>query len=166
MVLYYVVPNMQLIQQDKSMSCWYASAMMVIEWRRRVKQMTELAHPDPSQVATWRILYGDNTGITNDRIRRFAADLGLVAVPPLSPHPNTLQSWLMQYGPLWVNGKSHITVIAGIREGNGKHEVLVYDPALSKRMGEWRPLYEWYAIDGHSGRDTGADVTAVFLHAP
>ena len=53
----YVVPKMKLIPQDKKMSCWYASGMMLIEWRRQTKMMSEAAHPDPSQVEKWQKLY-------------------------------------------------------------------------------------------------------------
>ena len=30
----YLVPGMKLIAQQKNMSCWYASAQMVIQWKR------------------------------------------------------------------------------------------------------------------------------------
>lgn len=163
----YTVPNMKLIPQDKTMSCWYASGMMVIEWRRRKTRMTELAHPDPSQVAKWQKLYKDNTGITNAKIMSFARDLGLKAVPPMSPTVAAIENWLRTYGPLWVNGKRHITVIAGIRDTGAETEALVFDPANSaKRMGEWKGLAKWYITDPHSGRDSSGEVRTVFLHAP
>jgi hypothetical protein len=163
----YVVPGMKLIPQDRTMSCWYASGFMLIEWRRRRTLMTERAHPDPSQVARWGKLYDANTGITNKMIADFAADLGLRMVPPMSPTTEGILQWLIQHGPLWVNGKSHITVIAGIRDAAGGHEVLVFDPAMPAKVhGEWRKLSTWYALDGHSGRDTGSDVQTVFLYVP
>jgi hypothetical protein len=66
-----------------------------------------------------------------------------------------------------VNGISHITVIAGIRDTHGDLEVLVYDPALPhKKHGEWRKLREWYVLDSHSGRDTSDAVETVFLRMP
>jgi hypothetical protein len=165
--MHYVIPDMKLIAQDKTMSCWYASGMMLIEWRRRRKRMTEARHPDPSQVKKWSKLYDQNTGITNKIIEDFAQDLGLEAVPPMSPTPEAIQVWLSKYGPLWVNGVSHITVIAGIKDDNGNLEVLVYDPALPhKEQGEWRSLRDWYVLDRHSGRDVSNEVETVFLHAP
>ena len=163
----YEVPNMRLIPQDKTMSCWYAAGQMIIKWRRRSLRMTELAHPDPSQVKRWKKLYNDNTGITNAKIIAFARDLGLRAVPPLSPTPGLILSWLKTYGPLWVNGKRHITVIAGIKKVKEKYKVLVFDPALSSMpLGEWRGLEDWYINDNHSGRDTSGGVRTVFLYAP
>ncbi len=163
----YTVPNMKLIPQDKTMSCWYASGMMLIKWRRRSRQMTEQAHPDPSQVAKWQSLYKDNTGITNAKIMNFARDLGLKAVPPMSPTVDTILNWLRTYGPLWVNGKYHITVIAGIRDTGTDTEVLVFDPAKpAKLKGEWRSLIKWYISNPHSGRDTASAVKTVFLYMP
>lgn len=165
--MFYVVPHMKLIPQDMEMSCWYASGQMLIEWRRRISQSSELAHPDPSQVRRWSSLYDVNTGITNGQIRAFAHDLGLVLVPPLSPTAEALLQWLKTYGPLWVNGRSHITVIAGIRDPLGDVEVLVYDPAKPDRPeGEWRSVKQWYIDDDHSGRDTSDQVETVFLHVP
>ena len=158
--MHYVVPGMRLIPQDKEMSCWYACAMMLVHWRRNHLQMTEAVHPDPSQVARWQGLYRANPGITNEQLVALARDLGLELIPPMSPSPQLIHSWLVQYGPLWVNGVAHITVIAGIRES----EVLVFDPARSTKIhGEWRSLAGWYVQDRHSGRDVSGAVQAVFL---
>jgi len=163
----YTVASMKLIPQAKNMSCWYASGMLVIDWRRNSKQMTQLDHPDPSQVEEWQKLYNDNTGISNAKIMDFARDLGLRAVPPMSPTSEAIANWLRSYGPLWVNGKLHITVIAGIRDSGKETEVLVYDPAKPAQLfGEWRSLAKWYINDPHSGRDTSGGVKTVFLHAP
>ena len=166
--LNYVVPGMKLIPQDKTMSCWFASAQMLIQWRRELTKMSEDGHPDPSESDKWSKLYSDNTGITNERISDFAKDMGFLKVPPMSPTPAAIQGWLMANGPLWVNGVKHITVIAGIRDtAGGDQEVLVYDPALPAKIGgEWRSLAQWYVLNKHSGRDTDAAVEAVFLHLP
>lgn len=167
--MHHVVPDMSLITQDKDMSCWYASGQMLVQWRRRTSRMTEAAHPDPSQVKRWSTLYDQDPGIQNSQIPDFAKDLGLKLVPPMSPTPEALLKWLKEYGPLWVNGKAHITVIAGIRDTMGELEVLVYDPDRAysnKKQGEWRSLRDWYAFGAHSGRDTTAEVQAVFLYVP
>lgn len=165
--MFYVVPDMKLIPQDKRMSCWYASGQMLIDWQRRRSRSSEGSHPDPSQVKRWGKLYDDDPGITNEQILDFARDLGLEAVPPMSPTPAAINKWLVDYGPLWVNGISHITVIAGIRDTLGNLEVLVYDPGHpEKRLGEWRKVRDWYVLDEHSGRDTSATVQTVFLHLP
>jgi hypothetical protein len=140
---------------------------MLIQWKRRRTRMTDARHPDPSQSATWSRLYADNTGISNVRIRAFARDMGFAHVPPMSPTPEALLGWLRLYGPLWVNGVRHITVIAGIRGPRADTEVLVLDPARKMELhGAWRSLRKWYVLDPHSGRDTGSDVEAVFLRLP
>jgi hypothetical protein len=165
--MFYVVPRMKLIPQDKNMSCWYASGQMLIQWDRRVRRRTSAKHPDPSQVKRWSKLYDNNPGIGNPQILAFATDLGLEPVPPMSPTPAAIEKWLYDYGPLWVNGKTHITVIAGIRDTNKSWELLVYDPALPhKKHGEWRDIATWYVGDPRSGRDTTNAVEAVFLHLP
>ncbi len=166
--LRYEVPGMRLITQDKSMSCWFASAQMITEWRiRRNGHSLFGLYSDPSEIERWRKLYTDNVGITNGKILDFARDIGLKAIPPMSPSVRGLQSWLMTYGPLWVNGVQHITVIAGIRDWMGETQVLVFDPARPQSpAGEWRSMSLWYAWDSFSGRDTGAAVRAVFLYAP
>jgi hypothetical protein len=144
---------------------------MLIDWRGRQTQSCEAAHPDPSQVKRWGKLYdkasGPGGGIRNEDILQFAQDLGLEAIAPMSPTPSSIEAWLIKYGPLWVNGVSHITVIAGIRNSNSELEVLVFDPALpQKKHGEWRSVRQWYELDGHSGRDTSDAVQTVFLHLP
>ena len=97
--MYYMVPNMKLIPQDKNMSCWYASGEMIIEWRREQTKMCETAHPLPGQVEAWKTLYNDNTGISNDKILKYASALGLRAVPPLyqAPDPEPIPDHLAPF---------------------------------------------------------------------
>ncbi|MEE8531272.1 MAG: papain-like cysteine protease family protein, partial [Hyphomicrobium sp.] len=104
-----------------------------------------------------------NVGISNPRIMTMAKRLGLIAVPPMSPTTDCIAQWLRQYGPLWVNGKSHIVVIAGIRG----MDVKVYDP-LPVKVGkiDWRSLDTWYVGGSISSRDTSVGAQTVFLHCP
>lgn len=163
----YVVPGMKLITQDKDMSCWYASALMLIEWRRSRTKSTEAAHPGPNQLSRWQDQYNDDIGIFNPQLEGFARDLGLRTVPAMTPTAGALQDWLRTYGPLWVNGARHITVIAGVRDQSGRLEVLVYDPDRPDRpFGEWRDFAAWYLGDSFSGRDVSSDTRVVFLYAP
>jgi hypothetical protein len=167
MTMNFTVPGYLHIAQDQTMSCWFASAQMLIQWRRRRTGTTDSRHPDPSESPKWSKLYSDNTGITNGRIREFARDMGFQHVPPMSPTPEAILLWLQSHGPLWVNGVKHITVIAGIRGPREDSEVLVLDPGRTfEKHGSWRNLRQWYVLDKHSGRDTGNDVEAVFLRLP
>jgi hypothetical protein len=165
--LNYTVPSPFHVAQDKTMSCWFASAQMLIQWKRRRTQSTDRRHPDPSETVKWSKIYADNTGITNGKIREFARDMGFAYVPPMSPTPEAILGWLRMYGPLWVNGVKHITVIAGIRGPRENTDVLVLDPGNQFEVnGSWRNLRDWYVLNKHSGRDTSDEVEAVFLRLP
>jgi ABC-type bacteriocin/lantibiotic exporter with double-glycine peptidase domain len=166
----YEVPGMKLIPQQKNMSCWYASAQMVIQWQREQTLATWADHPDPSQVnqaVQWEIA---NNGIVNPRVLQLAKFLGLRSVPPMTLTLAALEGYMRTYGPLWTNGKAHIVVVAGI---DGQ-KLKVYDPwPVGKGKVEWRSLTGWYfgndavpAGDPDSSRDTGADVEATFLYHP
>ena len=162
--MYYHVPNMELIMQDKDMSCWYASAQMLVKQKRKKESTQNLL--DPSQITNWQKLYTDDIGITNAKIVSFAKATGLKMIPPMSPTPEAIYWWLRIYGPLWVNGRKHITVIAGIKKAGNKFYLLVYDPAKDRPFGEWRNLTRWYINDTWSGRDTSRAVRTIFLYAP
>ncbi len=74
-----------------------------------------------------------------------------------------MSDWLQNHGPLWVNGRTHIGVIAGINGMNLK----VHDPA-PKNVGkvDWRSLDTWYASSDVVSRDTAPGVQTVFLYCP
>jgi hypothetical protein len=95
-----------------------------------------------------------------------ARRLGLESVPPMSPSPELIEHWLMTYGPLWVNGKTHIVVIAGIDTLDST--VNVYDPwPVNAGRIDWRSLQTWYADrSSASSRDISDEVDAVFLYVP
>lgn len=165
----YTVPNMKLIPQSMTMSCWYASAQMLIKWKEEQRQQSLANLISPEFDAECAKIRDANNGLLNPQIVKMAKRIGLKAVPPLSPSPELLEDWFKQYGPLWVNGVNHIVVIAGIRNTKSSgHELLVYDP-LPVNVGkvEWRSLMNWYAMGSSiSTRDTSADVETVFLYVP
>lgn len=161
--MYYVVGGMALIPQTKRMACWYASAQMLIQWRRNKTQQSESGIVDPSEDEECAKLRDKDAGITNAQILGMARRLGLRTVPPMSPTEDALESWLKLYGPLWTNGKTHIVAIAGIKPGN----LLVYDPApVNQGSIGWRSISGWYIGGNVDSRDTSTDVQAVFLHCP
>ena len=163
--LYFVVPNMKLIPQDKDMSCWFASGQMLIQWRWRTSRACEAAHPDPSMLRKWSKLYDDNPGINNSQIAAFALDLGLAMLPPMTPSPAYVKDLLRLHGPLWVNGKSHITVIAGIRNSSAGVEVLVYDPGKpALKNGTWHEFYAHYGLTPHTSLDASAGSSTSMLY--
>lgn len=140
----YIVPKLKLIPQDQNMACWYASAQMLISWRRNKTQMSEMGILNPSEVATLKKLYNDNSGINNAQVVQLGIRIGLKPVPPMCPTEDAIESWLRTYGPLWVNGTSHIVVIGGVSKG----KLLVYDPwPPNKGTIEWRST-SWLTIGG------------------
>jgi hypothetical protein len=162
----YEVPAIDLIPQAFTMSCWYASVQMLVNWRQNQAQASLEWLVPPELDAQCRTIRDANTGIQNSQIVAMAKRLGLQAVPPESPTVDALHNWLRVYGPLWVNGKTHIVVIAGI--DTEALNVRVYDPApVNKGRIEWRSLATWYAFGtSPSTRDADADVEAVFLYVP
>ncbi len=163
----YIVPGVPLIPQTQTKACWYACAQMLIQWRRERKQATESGLLDPSEdppsVAMWRA----NNGISDSFVLKLADDLGLERIPPQTATLEAISSWLHLYGPLWVNGASHITVIAGI--DIEKSLVYSYNPSpVNKGRKEWRSVAWLYGMDS-SADVASLDTTTtagVFLHCP
>src|SRR3974390_725062 len=111
------IPDVPLIAQTKNMACWYASAQMLIQWRRSRTLSTEVAHPDPSEVGTLEQAFIANDGLPVGRILELAKQLGLEDVPPMTPSPGAVASTLQRYGPIWFAGfhpSGHVVVITGI----------------------------------------------------
>lgn len=164
----YIVQGMKLIPQTQTMSCWYASAQMLINWKMEQRQQSMTGLIPPELDAECAKIRDANGGLQNPQIVKMATRLGLEAIPPMSPTPAALEGWLSHYGPLWVNGKTHIVVIAGIcNDSVSGYRVKVYDPSPVNVGGiSWRGLSTWYIGGNVDSRDTGADVETVFLHVP
>lgn len=157
---YYEVHGLDLIPQRRDMSCWYASARMLLNWKdNKIHQRSALVPPELDKNS--QDLRDANNGIVNPQIIRMAKRLGLTSVPPMSVTSSQIGAWLRQYGPLWVNGDSHIVVIGGI---NGS-KLKVYDPwPVDVGKIDWRSLDTWYEGTSKSSRDVGSSVQTVFLH--
>jgi hypothetical protein len=162
----YEVPGMTKIPQDKMNSCWYASAQMLIKWRQDQAQQSLGWLVPPELDADCKLLHDGNGKILNPQILPMAKRLGLKSVPPVCMTPERMERLLRSYGPLWVNGVSHIVVIAGI---DTKAQMLkVYDPEpIGIGRIEWRSYIGWYEFGNTpSTMDTGPDVTAALLYIP
>ncbi len=164
----YEVTGMKLIPQVKTMSCWYASARMLIHWRMEKSQMSFLNIIPPELDEQCQKLRDSNNGINNPQIIPMAKRIGLEAVPPMTLTAEALANWLKTYGPLWVNGRSHIVVIAGIKKSGSSHLLKVYDPSpLNVGKIDWRDISTWYEMgNSASTRDISSSVETVFLHCP
>ena len=165
----YLVQGMTLIPQGLNMSCWYASAQMLITWKMEQRQQSIAGLIPPELDAECIKVRDDNKGIQNPAIITMAKRIGLEAIPPMTPTTDALEGWLKQYGPLWVNGKTHIVVIAGIMYFPMLgYYLLVYDPSpVNVGKIEWRSLTDWYLMGSSSStRDTASSVETVFLYVP
>src|SRR5215203_214478 len=165
----YLVQGMTLIPQGLNMSCWYASAQMLITWKMEQRQQSIGGLIPPELDAECAKIRDDNKGIQNPAIIKMAKRIGLEAIPPMTPTTEALEGWLKQYGPLWVNGKTHIVVIAGIMYFPMLgYYLLVYDPSpVNVGKIEWRSLTDWYLMGNSSStRDTDKAVETVFLYVP
>jgi hypothetical protein len=131
----YLVQGVPLIPQQLDMACWYASAQMLIQWRRGKKQMSEMAHPDPSEDGDLVKRFKSNDGLAVDMVVGLAVRLGLRTVPPMSPTLEAIESWLSTYGPLWFAGlmpSGHAVVITGISKA-GLHLNDPWPPKVGTR---------------------------------
>jgi hypothetical protein len=81
----YIVSGITLIRQTQTMACWYASAQMVIQWRRNRMQMSEIGLRDPSEDPPSVALFRANSDISDVQVITLARALGLRPVPPMSP---------------------------------------------------------------------------------
>lgn len=157
----YIVQGMKLIPQTNNCECWYVAAKMIVNWRRNRLQMTTENLLDPSEDPESVSRNQTACGIKDAEIIEYAKALGLRLVPPMSPSPSAIERWLRNYGPLWTNGRTHIVVIAGIRN----NQVLVYDPLpINRGRIEWRPL-TWLAGTNIDSLDPNTDA-GIFLYSP
>ena len=119
-----VMYDVQLVPQQTGMSCWAASAAMVVGWRDRRSL-------DPKAIAD-RIQYNYESGLFGADTKMFA-EWGLVAEPPQTYTVEGFRAMLEQFGPLWVASavpSTHVRVVTGmIGDGTpqGTH-VYVNDP--------------------------------------
>jgi ABC-type bacteriocin/lantibiotic exporter with double-glycine peptidase domain len=113
----YSIPDVPLVTQSKNMACWYASAQMLVQWRRSRLRQSERNHPDPSEVPALQAEFLSNDGLPTKKILELAKSLGLRDVAPSTPSPGAIASLLKQCGPLWFAGlhpSGHVVVITGI----------------------------------------------------
>jgi hypothetical protein len=110
--------DVELVPQLSSMSCWAASAAMVIGWRDRVSI-------NPEEVARgggyWQ-QYHDNGGLQLTSIAAFGRALGLQVEAPQCYSITGFRQMLETHGPLWVSAVTpgyHAIVVTGMySDGN------------------------------------------------
>jgi hypothetical protein len=147
--LYVMALGVHLIPQDNHNACWWASSLMMYEWRK----MFGGAAVDPSSITGLTDLHRASNGLPWAMMRFYAQKLGMRPKPLASPTIELLARWL-QAGPLWtdgiavdwaghVAGTGHVVVLAGLRSvpNRNQYEVYVYDPwPVSRGHEGWRPI--------------------------
>ena len=149
----YVVPNLDLMGQDKTNGCWYFSAKMMANWSKKAGgKMIK----DPSGLNDLLNLYTGNCGYALSTCGTLAGKLGMKALPRQKRGFAEMLP-LLQRGPLWAaglkggaNGFPHVIVIGGVADTG----VLVLDP-LPLNHGEksWKT---WAWLDNFLALDDGA----------
>ena len=127
----YVVPRVPFIPQSQTWACWYASAEMLIQWKRETTLSTLAGHPAPSQIPELEAIQKANSGLQYAQVVRLAELLGLRSVRPQSATLAQIEQWLRQYGPLWTHGRKHIVVIAGADPASDRIFVSPERPVLT-----------------------------------
>jgi hypothetical protein len=100
-----------LVPQATGMSCWAASAAMVVAWRDRMSV-------DPQQIASgageWAA-YAN--GLNPADVPTLAQAWNLTTEPPQSYTVDALRQMIQDSGPLWVGAKVpglHVIVVTGL----------------------------------------------------
>jgi hypothetical protein len=164
-----IISDVPMITQDQTLSCWYASTQMVIQWRRNRNQMTEARFRDPSEIPAAVALYATNSILPWTGAIAFARALGLEYVPLMSPTLRAIESWLNNYGPIWAAGLKkrpgasygHAFVIVGI-DGDFLH---IHDPEpAALKGGRQKVGMDWLATLLSIGSNPAIQTN--FLHYP
>jgi ABC-type bacteriocin/lantibiotic exporter with double-glycine peptidase domain len=122
----YGPPDLQLVAQPTSVSCWAAALTMVVSYRDK-------ASYDPATIAS-RAGMDLNTGYGWSQIESAVTAWNLVEEGPTSSDPYDWANKLTQWGPIWVveiGNPFHAVVLAGIN-GDGTPDgtmVTVYNPS-------------------------------------
>lgn len=136
--------QVELIPQTTAVSCWAASAAMIVAWRESENTQTSFSiNPEDiaRQVGGWRQLF-NNQGLPPDNTEMFDV-WGLRYEYPQS---YTVEGFaqLMRMGPLWVatdlNNGAHVVVVSAMR-GDGTPEgtiLSIHDP-WEEGMTSFRP---------------------------
>ena len=124
----YVHHDVQLVPQTTTMSCWAASAAMLVSWRDQISISPETI---AAGAGYWTQYFG---GLDPEDLHMFDT-WGLTEEEPQTFTIQAFADMLEQYGPLWTAGASgagaHVRVVTGI-SGDGTPDgtfLAIHDPA-------------------------------------
>jgi hypothetical protein len=115
--------DVELVPQPTNLSCWAASAAMVVGWRDRMSLT-----PDAVAAIAQRTTA---TGLDPAQVGQFAREIGLVADAPQSYSVSGMRQLLTQCGPLWVGADMpglHAIVVTGLYSDGTATYVRISDP--------------------------------------
>src|SRR5262249_43098705 len=115
-------PDVPLINQMTNMSCWAASAAMVVGWRDQLSI-------DPAAIATgsgeWSAY---QNGLSPSDVPTLANAWGLTAEPPQCYSADGLRELVESMGPLWVTAAVpglHAIVVTGVYGDGSENNTFV-----------------------------------------
>jgi hypothetical protein len=121
---YNIQYDVQLVPQPTSMSCWAASASMIVGWRENMSI-------DPQEIVNgighWRT-YSINNGLPPDDTTMLRT-WGFVTEPPMCYTVDGFRNLLARYGPLWVAAAvpgPHVRVVKGMSGDGSPDGTLIY----------------------------------------
>lgn len=115
--------EVELVAQTSDVTCWAASAAMVVGWKDRVSlsvdAVTEIAQRS------------DATGLNPSDVEAFARDMKLTFEYPASYSVDGFRTLLTNHGPLWVGAavpSLHVIVVTGLYSDGTDTFVRISDP--------------------------------------
>lgn len=115
--------DIQLINQPTDLSCWATAAAMVIGWRDQMS-LTPATIASVGGRSLVNVLDPATVG-------QFAADMGLVAEPPMCWTQRGFRDLLENNGPLWVGSQPtalHVVVVTGMYNDGDQVYLRITDP--------------------------------------
>ncbi len=104
-------PDVPLINQLSNMSCWAASAAMIVGWRDHLTIDRDAINSGTNQWSAYV------TGLQPGDVPTLANIWNLTIEPPQSYTIDGLQALLQNHGPLWVGAATpnlHVIVVTGM----------------------------------------------------
>lgn len=138
---------MSWVGQSDTMSCWAASATMMLGWRDQV------CYANDQDV---RQAYGDmgGDGADVEECLRLALGQGMRVEAEMCRTPEGWEQ-LLQKGPVMVGIPGHFVVVSAI-EGDGSEEgtyLYVLDPGAGEQWKLYTDVERAYELDSDAGND-------------
>lgn len=150
------IPDVPLIGQNFTGTCWYASASMLAEWStKRNGADSKMIHPKDH--TDTKQMHDRNSSFPADGAKFLIKWLNMRAIHRVPEKPEEWLSLLVFNGPVWAAGSKHwegsayghVVVVCGVADTG----LYIHDPEPMKQgRGEWRTWASMnkYFSDGES----------------